>query len=429
MVMRQTVIITGAGAAGLMAATRLRHNFYVIILEAQARIGGRIHSQLCESGIIEAGAEFVHGKLPVTLGLLKEAGIAYEEVDGEMYRRKNGQLTIAGEMIEGWGELMKKMEAVKEDITMQQLLDIHYAGNQYAQLRTHAKNYAAGFDLADIKTASVQSLYKEWNAEQEKNYRIPGGYGKMIEHLQQQLTASGCKIYTDTIAKEVHWQAGSVEVLARNGEKYYGEKLLLTVPVSVFQQADSAASIRFTPGIHFDSRTADDIGFGAVVKVAIKFRHACWPDNAGFMFSDELFPTWWTQSPDATPLLTGWAGGPNAVELSSQTDEMILETALSSLSNILDKPVSFLKENIEYCRVFNWQTNEFIKGGYSFSTPLSREARNLIKTPLDGTLFFAGEALYEGDHPGTVEAALVSGIETSELIHNSGVTRNRASNS
>ena len=425
--MRQTVIIIGAGAAGLMAATKLRHDFYVIILEAQERTGGRIHSQVCGSEVIEAGAEFVHGKLPVTLGLLQEAGIAYKEIDGEMYRRKNGQLKIAGEMIEGWDELMKKMEAAKEDITMQQLLDIHYAGNQYAQLRTHAKNYAAGFDLADIKTASVQSLYREWSAEQEENYRIPDGYSKMMEYLQQRLKASGCKIYTDTIAKEVHWQAGSVEVLAKNGEKYHGDKLLLTVPVSVFQQADSTASVRFTPGIHFDSRTADEIGFGAVVKVAIKFRQACWPADTGFIFSDELFPTWWTQLPATTPLLTGWAGGPNAVDLSDQTDEMILEKALSSLSNILDKPISFLNENIEYCRVFNWQKNEFIKGGYSFATPSSEKARNLIKTPLAGTLFFAGEALYDGHHPGTVEAALVSGIEVSELIQNSNVARKYAS--
>jgi monoamine oxidase len=28
-----------------------------------------------------------------------------------------------------------------------------------------------------------------------------------------------------------------------------------------------------------------------------------------FLFTNEIIPTWWTQSPSSYPLLTGWAGG------------------------------------------------------------------------------------------------------------------------
>ena len=51
----------------------------VCILEARDRIGGRVHT-VTEKGFsksIEAGAEFIHGKLPLTFKLLKEAGIKY----------------------------------------------------------------------------------------------------------------------------------------------------------------------------------------------------------------------------------------------------------------------------------------------------------------------------------------------------------------
>ena len=43
-------------------------------------------------------------------------------------------------------------------------------------------------------------------------------------------------------------------------------------------------------------------------------------------------------------------------------------------------------------------------------------ARALLSTPVEGTLWFGGEGLYEGDTPGTVEAAFSSGLETAKKI-------------
>ncbi len=59
--MTDSILIIGAGAAGLMAAKELSANKQnVIILEANNRIGGRIHTLHDKAFIkpIEAGAEF-----------------------------------------------------------------------------------------------------------------------------------------------------------------------------------------------------------------------------------------------------------------------------------------------------------------------------------------------------------------------------------
>ena len=64
------VIIIGAGAAGISAAHALCHKGKkVLVLEARSRVGGRIHSidDAAFPQPVEAGAEFIHGKLPVTL--------------------------------------------------------------------------------------------------------------------------------------------------------------------------------------------------------------------------------------------------------------------------------------------------------------------------------------------------------------------------
>src|ERR1700676_840803 len=93
------ILIIGAGAAGLMAASTLaKAGKKVIVLEARDRCGGRIHTLNHQSFFknAELGAEFVHGDLPVTLDLLKQAGIPYYSANAEMWRYKNGHFDNEG---------------------------------------------------------------------------------------------------------------------------------------------------------------------------------------------------------------------------------------------------------------------------------------------------------------------------------------------
>lgn len=67
--MKTEIIIIGAGACGLIAARELgKAGKKIIILEAKARIGGRIWPlDEKEFGYpAQGGAEFVHGEAPVT---------------------------------------------------------------------------------------------------------------------------------------------------------------------------------------------------------------------------------------------------------------------------------------------------------------------------------------------------------------------------
>ncbi|XP_014669383.1 PREDICTED: spermine oxidase-like [Priapulus caudatus] len=79
--MTETVVIVGAGIAGLGAAKRLVEAGItdIIILEAQDRIGGRIHSVPYGNGFIDFGAQWIHGQLgnPV-YRLAREHGLLME---------------------------------------------------------------------------------------------------------------------------------------------------------------------------------------------------------------------------------------------------------------------------------------------------------------------------------------------------------------
>ncbi|MBT1700622.1 NAD(P)-binding protein [Fulvivirgaceae bacterium PWU4] len=95
---RQTeapIIVIGAGAAGLMAACTLSKNgSHVILLEARNRIGGRICTLPNHefSHPAEAGAEFIHGDLPITSAMLESAGIRSNAMQGKIFKLDKGRL-------------------------------------------------------------------------------------------------------------------------------------------------------------------------------------------------------------------------------------------------------------------------------------------------------------------------------------------------
>jgi len=69
--------------------------------------------------------------------------------------------------------------------------------------------------------------------------------------------------------------------------------------------------------------------------------------------------------------------------------------------------------------VTDWSTESFIGGAYSYPVIGTSEVRKLLLTPVEETVYFAGEALDEGSHPATVEAALSSGRTVASRIANS----------
>ena len=89
------VVVLGAGVAGLAAARGLAEaGLQVVLLEAGARVGGRVHTvRLAGSDLpVEVGAEFVHGRPPELLALIEEAGLTLFEREGKFFSFENSKL-------------------------------------------------------------------------------------------------------------------------------------------------------------------------------------------------------------------------------------------------------------------------------------------------------------------------------------------------
>jgi monoamine oxidase len=424
------VIIVGAGACGLMAARELsRAGKRVLILEARDRFGGRIYT-FSGNGFtvpIEAGAEFIHGDAPVTIAVLNEYKIPFTETKGEFRQVRHGKNRneMSGKQ---YHELEERLGMLQHDMPVEDFLNLFFNGEEYTALREFVSGFMTGYEAADIKRASIFSFREDWfDIGERSQYRVTGGYGKMISALADECVRRGCALRLSTVVKSIQWQKG--EVADDSGNVFSAKKILVTVPLGVLTADPKLKdSLVFSPPVPEKIEAALQLGYGDVIKIILQFTDAFWKtkeaekatgqkmSNVGFILSDAEIPTWWTQLPDNSAVLTGWLAGTNAKKLTAATGEKILDAALQSLDFIFGLGTEELKQKLIAFGIFDWSMEVFTRGAYVYATPDASKHRKVLSAPVQGILYFAGEGLYTGKETGTVEAALANGLEVAKEI-------------
>jgi monoamine oxidase len=415
------VIVIGAGAAGLLCAHDLtRVKMKILILESQARVGGRMYTNLPErfTRPIESGAEFIHGEAPITLGLLTQSGSKYHEMSGNVYQAHDDTVRKEDFFDNEWSLVLDGLKKLEKDMTMADFLRSNFANKEHHALKEKITRFVEGYNAADITKVSALALRDEWSAEEDPaQYRIQGGYAQLYNFLRESIESAGGVITLNQTAQEVRWRKGHVEVSTQGGT-FFGNRCVTTIPISHLK----SDAVTFTPAVPAVSVAAGKIGFGGVIKIHLEFKRAFWETdtkrklkNIQFLFTDEFIPTWWSQSPDPYPLLTGWLGGPRAEQL-SKTHQQLFTDAIASLAKAMDFPEGQIKDEVVAFHVNQWLPKDFSKGAYSYEMVGSSEAIAFLQQPIENTLYFAGEAIYRGPHKGTVEAALESGRKVAMRI-------------
>ncbi len=418
------VIVIGAGAAGLMAAWEFAQTGKsTAVVEAKDYIGGRIHTIQDKNFDlpVELGAEFVHGDLEITNLILKRAAASQYEITGTIWQNEDGKLDKQKDFIEDFSALNKKLKEVKEDVSVSAFIDNYLQGKEFEETRFTLKNYVEGYYAANPDKASTFALRDELNNSDDRQYRINGGYTKLVGYLADQCKKKGVHFFLSHPVQEIRWKKDEAKIITGK-RTLSAKKILITISIGVLQ----AEAIAFSPTLKGKTNAAKKLGFGPVIKTILQFDEAFWKkkeftqgkdlDKLSFVFSKAVIPTWWTYHPKDVAMITGWSAGPHAAKMKHLNKKEILQNALESLCEIFSIDISVLQQNLRAWHIADWANDPYNCGGYSYEVVNGKQHQQILKQAVENTIFFAGEGLFEGPEIGTVEAALQTGRETAHQM-------------
>jgi monoamine oxidase len=398
------VIVVGAGAAGLAAATDLtKAGREVLIVEARDRIGGRMYSTRAPGVpiVVELGAEFIHGT-PSEIQWANKREMQgsrwYADQDVPQPLASNREVD----------EILGPLDSYSgPDITFANYL-LRYAKEASEESRAWATEYVEGFNAADAERVGVHSLVQGDRASEadggERLFCLNDGYSAFAASL----LPSRAELALNTAVDEIRWSRGSVEIAGKTAQA-----AIVTLPLGVLQ----SRQVRFAPEIPQKLTAAERLAVGPVVRITFRFRERFWesitPELSMLHTHDTHFPTWWSTRPDESPLLTGWAAAGRAQRLRHNSPDQNKDLAISSLSRLLKVDAA---QYVIEAYTHDWTNDSWAQGAYSYIPAGAMDAPAVLAATVEDTLFFAGEATETSGRGASVHGAIATGHRAAAAI-------------
>ncbi|EAA05322.3 AGAP011206-PA, partial [Anopheles gambiae str. PEST] len=411
------VLILGAGIAGLGAARQLRNSGKSFaILEAQSVPGGRISTKALKkhhtSGkgghcqLVEAGAQWLHGRQNELHEMAKRNGLLREETSeeglGEFLRddgfRIDDQLVkrvdfIVGQILEQCEEFAARAAAPERDgaavypASLEAFLRDQFRKRTEKDFSAEQKvlaqqllDWHCRFQIIDNSCLHVSDISaKLWgsysfNGEScQAHINMRYGFQALVSCLIEEIGAE--KIVYNKAICEIRWLDGRGKVIVKctDGTIYCCQHLLVTFSLGVLK--DTMDQL-FQPNLPVSySRSIRSIGYGTIDKIFLQFEEPWWGKAEGIqlVWRDELRKdSHWTRfisgfdvlSPGPPNTLLGWIGSYGALEMEALNDEQIVSDCVFILEKFtkkkVPKPVNY------YCT--RWNSNRYIRGSYSYTS-------------------------------------------------------------
>ncbi len=433
------VVVVGAGLAGLACAHELRERGAdVLVLEARARLGGRVHTldDAIEGGHVEAGGEFIGANHPCWMGYADRFRLELAPVTGDAEDFESPILLqgerLAQREVDG---LWREIDALNAMVTkfarevdpaapwqhpFASAIDMrHVSGwveeQQVSRLTQHVFRVMLAAD-GGMPTAKQSLLgllamvagggHEDYWTSSE-SFRCRGGNAQLVRALAQSIGAE--HILLGTPAQTIRWQDGGTAEVVTASRTIAADRIVLAIPPTTW------------PRIAFEPALPPGIApqMGRSVKYLATVSQRVWRDSqlaCESVGDGAISFTWEATGGQATKsaVVTAFSSGEAADHCRTHKGAALREMYVSELDALYPGfGAAFVTG-----RFLDWPGDEWTRAGYSFPAPGEVTTRlRRLREPL-GSLIVAGEHTSTG-FPGYMEGALESGVRAAGLALNS----------
>jgi monoamine oxidase len=380
------VAIIGAGAAGLGAARALENSgLSVIVLEARNRIGGRAHTIMASPDItFDLGCGWLHSADKNSfVEIAQQLNFEIDKTRPPWREQAYHKAFPAAERADFIAALDAFYDRAEEaaktalktgrDDAANICLE---PGNRWNPMIDAISTYVNGAELDSVSLLDMEA-YEDTNI----NWRVRRGYGALM-------TAYGapCPLVFDCAVTLIDHSARRVRLETSKGVVTAG-KVIVTVPTNLI--ADEA--IRFHPALPAKVDAARGLPLGLADKVMLALDDADALPKDGNLRGATMRTAMGTfhLRPFGQPCIEGFFGGRFARELEDAGDGALAAQSIDEIAGFLGND---FRRKLKPLSESRWAHDPFARGSYSHALPGHAGARAVLAAPVDGRLFFAGEA-------------------------------------
>jgi monoamine oxidase len=357
----------------------------MVVLEARDRVGGRAHTvQAAPDVTFDVGCGWLHSadknsfvKIAEQLNFEidknlppwreRAVGNAFPQAERDDFIRALAEYYDRAEAAAG--------EARKNgrDCAASAFLE---PGNRWNPMIDAISTYINGAELDTVSILDMDA-YEDTNI----NWRVRRGYGALMSAY-----GAPCPLALNTLVKLIDHSGARVRIETSRGTLNSG-KVIVTVPTNLI--ADE--SIRFHPGLPAKVDAAHGLPLGLADKVMLALDQPETLPKEGNLRGATMRTAMGTYHlrPFGQPCIEGFFGGRFARELEDAGDGALAAQSIDEIAGFLGNGY---RRKLRPLRESRWAHDPFARGAYSHALPGHAGKRAVLASPVDGRLFFAGEA-------------------------------------